>query len=49
MHACSYYNYYIYNMYHPKKYGVPQVDLSTDEAVTNKVLDSTLMHHQLLI
>ena len=43
------YSYYIYNISRPTKYGVPQVDLSSDEEVSKATVESSLTYNQLLI
>ena len=51
MNYCCYilHSYYVYNISFPTKYGVPQVDLSSDEEVSKAILESSLTHNQLLI
>ena len=43
------YSYFLYNINHPTKYGVPQIDLSTDKDVSKATAECTLTHNQLLI
>ena len=44
-HSASYFQ---YNISHPNKYGVPQVDLSSDE-MTIAIEEDSFTHSQLLI
>ena len=39
----------MYKVSHPTKYGVPQIDLSTDKDVSKAMAECTLPHNQLLI
>ena len=41
-------SYFLYNISHPNKYGVPQIDLSSDKMIT-AIQGDTLTHNQLLI
>ena len=41
-------HYFLYNINHPNKYGVPQVDLSSDE-MTTAIEENSFTYSQLLI
>ena len=42
-------SYFLYNISHPTKHGVPQVDLSDDEEVRNAAQENSLSCNQLLL